>query len=555
MDNAKREAIENALSRRSFITGVGAAALGVAGAGMLASCAPGGNGEAPEKTGDGSAEPAASDAAAKTSPYDGFELYEFVTADETVEADVVVIGSGTGGLVPAINLAEEGYSVVLLEKMSMWGGNTNFAEGCFGVGTEMQKEQGIEFDWHELLLQELNFQNFNSNPKIWELYIKHSAEDFKWFTDHGVKFEGVFGPGGGAETWHLFEGHHGDSAVAAMIPAAEAAGVDLRQEVKALGLLMEDGVCVGVQAQDKRGSIIDFKAKETIVATGGTSENHDGLMQTTNRNIDRTSYQGGTGHDGDGLGMVAQALAETPKDVMMALIGSTIAGARISSHLGLAAGCEPKVLWVNHNAERFIDETMSALQLTAVNNALLTQSDAFAIMDQALWTSLETEGVTFGLGAYLTAGEPATKMQEQWDALEPEGNCFKADTIEDLAEQMGVDPAMLRQTIDTYNGYCDAGSDEDYRKDPAYLIPCETPPFYGFRLAALHINTMGGIRIDQDCHVINKNYEVIEGLWASGVDCSGFAGETYGIVLPGSNQGVALFTGRQCARAILDKNA
>ena len=108
MANAKREAIENALSRRSFITGVGAAALGVAGAGMLASCAPGGNGEAPEKTGDGSAEPAASDAAAKTSPYDGFELYEFVTADETVEADVVVIGSGTGGLVPAINLAEEG---------------------------------------------------------------------------------------------------------------------------------------------------------------------------------------------------------------------------------------------------------------------------------------------------------------------------------------------------------------------------------------------------------------------------------------------------------------
>ena len=66
---------------------------------------------------------------------------------------------------------------------------------------------------------------------------------------------------------------------------------------------------------------------------------------------------------------------------------------------------------------------------------------------------------------------------------------------------------------------------------------------------------MGGIRIDQDCHVINKNYEVIEGLWASGVDCSGFAGETYGIVLPGSNQGVALFTGRQCARAILDKKA
>lgn len=550
MKEKDKTAIESALSRRSFLTGVGVVALGTAGAGALAACSP----SNPSSTDTPSTDNGGGSSAtgANTSPYDGFSLYEFVTAEETVEVDVVVIGSGTGGLVPAINLAEEGYKVALLEKMNVWGGNTNFAEGCFGVGTEMQKAQGIEFDWHELLLQELNFQNFNANPKIWELYIKHSADDFKWFTDHGVEFEGVFGPGGGAETWHLFKGHHGDSAVKAMIPAAESAGVDLRQEVQALGLLMEGGVCVGVQAKDGTGKIIDFKATHTIVATGGTSENHDGILQTTNRNVDRTSYQGGSGHNGEGLGMVAQALDETPKDVMLALIGSTIANARISSHLGLAVGCEPKVLWVNHNAERFIDETMSAMQLTAVNNALLTQSDAFSIIDQALWTSLEKEGVTFGLGAYLTAGQPAEEMQADWDTLEPEGNIFKADTIEDLAALMGVDGAKLKETVDTYNTYCASGQDADYKKAPEYLIACATPPFYGFRLAALHINTMGGIRINENCQVITRDYEVVEGLWASGVDCSGFAGETYGIVLPGSNQGVALFTGRQIARTILE---
>ena len=555
MEKSTKHAIEQALSRRSFLTGVGVSALGVAGAGMLGACAS--ENSADEKTTEPKAatqEPA-SPSAGTMSPYDGFARYEFVTAEETVESDILVVGSGTGGLVPAINLAEEGYNVVLLEKLDRWGGNTNFAEGCFGVGTEMQKEQGIEFDWHELLLKELTFQNFNSNPKIWEQYIEHSAGDFKWFTDHGVEFEGVFGPGGGAETWHLFKGHHGNSAIEAMIPAAESVGVDLRSETTALGLLMENGICVGIQAKNAEGKIIDFKAKETIIATGGTSENHDGLLQTTNRNVDRASYQGGPGHTGDGLGMVAQALDEMPKDVMLALIGSTIAGAAISSHLGLAVGCEPKVLWVNHNGERFIDETMSAMQLTAVNNALLTQPDAFSIIDQDLWTSLETEGVTFGLGAYLTAGEPATKMQEQWDFLEPDGNCFKADSIEELATLMGVDFAKLQETIDAYNGYCSSGHDEDYRKDPTYLIPVKTPPFYGFRLAALHINTMGGIRINEGCQVINRDYEPIEGLWASGVDCSGFAGETYGIVLPGSNQGVALFTGRQIVRKILEKNA
>ena len=127
------------------------------------------------------------------------------------------------------------------------------------------------------------------------------------------------------------------------------------------------------------------------------------------------------------------------------------------------------------------------------------------------------------------------------EELEAGNPCvFKADTIEELAEQMDIDPAALIATIDTYNGYVDTGEDPAYHKDPQYLVKVQTAPFYGARLCTNVLSTFGGIRVNKNMEVVTADEgTAIPSLYAAGIDRSGFTGETYGIVMAGSTQAVA----------------
>jgi len=86
--------------------------------------------------------------------------------------------------------------------------------------------------------------------------------------------------------------------------------------------------------------------------------------------------------------------------------------------------------------------------------------------------------------------------------------------------------------------------DAKYQKDPAFLMPISTPPFYGFRIKQNCINMYGGIHVNPKNEVVKPDGTVIPGLYAAGSECGGYQGETYGLALPGSCQGVSLGTGR-----------
>lgn len=76
----------------------------------------------------------------------------------------------------------------------------------------------------------------------------------------------------------------------------------------------------------------------------------------------------------------------------------------------------------------------------------------------------------------------------------------------------------------------------------------KTGPFYGFRIKAIDLTSCGGIRVNEKNEAVNKDYQPIKGLYAAGLDCDGFTGDTYGLTLPGSAQGLACYTGRNSAR-------
>lgn len=105
--------------------------------------------------------------------------------------------------------------------------------------------------------------------------------------------------------------------------------------------------------------------------------------------------------------------------------------------------------------------------------------------------------------------------QESIDAQVKAGTLFRADSLEDLAKQVGMDPATLVETIEKYNSYVEAGKDPDFEKS-AFNLKCEVAPFYATpRKPAIH-HTMGGLKIDTGAHVLDKDGKQIPGLYAAG---------------------------------------
>ena len=105
------------------------------------------------------------------------------------------------------------------------------------------------------------------------------------------------------------------------------------------------------------------------------------------------------------------------------------------------------------------------------------------------------------------------------------GMIKKADTIEDLAIQLGIRPDRLKKTVNRYNGYCKKGRDKEFRKRKEYLLPIKKAPFYGIKVGAQIVNTECGVKVNYDYQVLDKQGKVIPGLYAASHTAGGVVGE------------------------------
>jgi fumarate reductase flavoprotein subunit len=144
-----------------------------------------------------------------------------------------------------------------------------------------------------------------------------------------------------------------------------------------------------------------------------------------------------------------------------------------------------------------------------LTNALFEQPDSlmYVIVDSKCHTL--TQG-------YNNWGQTADELVEQ-------GYAFQADTLEELAAQIGVPADALVETVNNYNSYYDAGVDKEFGKE-LMKARIDTPPFYASpRVPTVH-HTMGGIKINTEAQVIGIDGEVIPGLYAAGEVTGGIHG-------------------------------
>lgn len=239
----------------------------------------------------------------------GFVAQSAYAADQVINADVVVVGAGAGGTVAAVSALEGGKKTVLLEKNAFTGGNGNFMEGSYAVGSSVQKKAGVKLTEEESFNEMMNYHHWKPNAPLVRRFVSETKHTIDWIQAHGVIFEEVSSmwPEKLAAknlTWHIYPGKHGSSLIAAMTKTFKEKGGTLLTETPGKELIMKDGRAAGVIAYNADGDKITVNAKDVILATGGYLE--DDAMVAKFGAVP-AAPNGALGHTGDGIKMALSA--------------------------------------------------------------------------------------------------------------------------------------------------------------------------------------------------------------------------------------------------------
>lgn len=472
-------------------------------------------------------------------------------AEKVMSADIVVVGSGAAGTAAGLDAALGGAKVIMLEKQKVTGGTSNFAEGPFAVESKPQSRVGIHVTKDYAFKYMMEYSHWLANPRLVRAFVNKSPDTIDWLTTQGVKFEfvGATNPGG-PMTWHVVQGL-GKNLMVILHERYRAAGGQLLLETPAKSLITDKGKVVGVVATDKAGETIRINAKAVVLATGGYANNKAMLKQYYPIFPD-IQFIGNMGKEGDGLQMAWAAGAAKEGLGIMQTYRLGVPGYGLASHLN-AAYSQP-VLFVDKNGRRFMDESLSTNWPWAGNAGIKAGGVAFSIFDAALVESYKTVGIPVPAGGqYMFAWSKLTKFDEEFQKeLESKrGYVFRANTIQDLAKQTGMDPKVLAATIEENNQFAKMNKDPLFGKDSSLLRPIGRAPFYAVKVQPRSLGTLGGVKVNEKIEAVNEKGDAIPGLYVAGNDAGGLYGDTYDLMMAGSTLGFALNSGRIAAENAL----
>lgn len=434
---------------------------------------------------------------------DDLSKYEELKPVKIEKTDLLIVGSGAAGFTASMAAREAGAkNLIMIEKMAVPGGNSQLAAGGMNAaGTKFQKQAGIE-DNPQLMFDDTMKGGKNvSNPDLVRVLADKSNESIEWLDKHRATLSHV-GQGGGSSAARM----HGPADGAFVGPylskffrdEAAKSNLDLRLNTKLVKLIKgTNGEITGALVKGKHTGIYQIDAKAVILATGGIGANPE-LIQKLRPDISpevKTSNQPGSQGDGIILSKNVGAAVVDAKEIQLnptLLVGSPV----IVSETVRGAGA----VFVNKEGKRFISE-LTTRDKTSAAVSKQTGGVAYEIFDQKVRDKVKQTGAAFELG------------------LAKEGR-----TLEELGKNAGIDPKNLAATIAQYNKYAEAGNDPEFGR-PKISAKVDTPNFYAIEVTPAIHYYMGGLKINPQAKVIDKNGKVIEGLFAAGEVTGGVHGK------------------------------
>jgi urocanate reductase len=432
------------------------------------------------------------------------------------EADIVIIGAGGTGLAAAVTAGQEGASVIVLETNGFAGGNLLVSGGVYNSPEpEMQAKQGIE-DSPELFMQQTLAGGDNiANPELVRILAYNALDGLNWLKELGNEFEDqvIQAPGALHPRSHNTTAPLGSGIIKTYLEHIDKMDkVEILYETKGESLIQEDGRVVGVTAKNPDGYKLTVKAnKGVIIATGGFSKNAQLVMEYRNAEkwplLDENSVS--TNMDsirGEGIIMAREIGADVvDMDQMQFLYLGQPKTGLLSGVFNVSAEV---TVFVNKEGKRFVAEDA---RRDVISSAVFAQED----------------GMMYMLHSAESLSDPANQLNidgiPMKELLDIGAYDWKqGDTLEELAEEIGVPAENLVQTIAEYNEAIDTKNDPFGRT--LLNVKMEKGPFYAIpRVPALH-HTMGGLRIDTLARVLDTNGEPIPGLYAGGEVTGGIHG-------------------------------
>jgi fumarate reductase flavoprotein subunit len=457
------------------------------------------------------------------------------TTTSDLRASLAVVGGGMAGFAAALQAAQAGHDVILLEKLDETGGSSAMSGGCLAfAGTDLQRAAGIE-DSSDLLFQDLReVGKLENDETLVRAYTDHQLDTYEWMKQAGVAFSNVIETSSGQSVPRVHNVDPAD-AVRALAASARATGkVRLLTGTPALRLIRDPASqrVIGVTARQGDGIVNVYGEHGVILASGGFCRNAE-LVHRYAPQYDEAVFIGGEGNVGDGLRMAWQLGADCRDMIYIKGTYGKHPTDETNHHSCLAV--YKGAIAVNQDGKRFVDESISYKLL---GDACIRQpyGATYQILDQPI----------------LESGDNQVRILDFERRLE-EGLMLQADTLEQLAAQIEIDPAVLIDTVDSYNRYVDAGHDPDFGREHLVhqhgeLVRIEQGPFYAYPSTAAVYGTYCGLCVDAAMRVLDVYGEPLPGLYAAGEVVGGLHGAAY---MTGSALGKAAIFGRIAARTAL----
>ncbi|WP_034797657.1 FAD-dependent oxidoreductase [Hyphomonas beringensis] len=430
------------------------------------------------------------------------------------ETDVLVLGAGIAGHCAALAAADAGARVLLLEKSSQPGGSSAIAGGAFAFsGTDEQKEAGVEDSIDSFRQALLSSGKQKNNRDLVELFLEKQLAAYSFLKSQGIRFELFKTPPPETPRVHLTGTGRAVTKLHMQVQAhpgieffSKSAGGRLVRSVES-GRVEACLVMFGdreMEVQVRRG---------VVLATGGFSRSRE-LLGIYAPELTTAVKHGGVANTGDGL-IMACDLGAGQAD--LGYVAGSFGGA-IRNYPDVASksdeipplifAFQDTAIMVNKNGRRFVDEAQSYKALGSIGMA---QPDgvAFQIFDDTL----------------MSASLGDTSVNNYQEALLG-GYIREADTIGELAEMVGIDPAVLEETVRVYNADAIAGKDRAFGRTRR-LKPIDNPPYFLAATANAITSTYGGVAVDGALAVVDWFGMPIEGLYAAGEVAGGFHGAGY----------------------------
>lgn len=528
--------------------------------------------------------------------------------------DLIIAGSGGGGMITALAAHFHGLKPLIIEKNSYFGGTTALSGGVIWMpNNPVMKREGIpdsEADGRRYLQETVGsgssqarqdaFLNFG--VQMIDFLEAHTAVELQRMPHYPDYYPEL--PGGHAEgrcveaalfdgkklgafleqlnpaIWKLAdqfrvtgnEYHHiammrtnkagkkklrkvlsrligdklkgrkslamGRSLMAMLGYSVQQAGIPLWLNTPLRELILDNGRVVGVKVE-KEGEMVAFEAtKGVVMATGGFAHNEEMRKQYHPQPSTSAWSLSNKSNTGDGI-QIAQGVGAKLGLMEDAWWGPVSKLPDDTPFFHVSERSQPGSLMVNKEGKRFTNESKPYSELIHLIHQKHAEGEgtipAYFIIDHKV-----RKRYSFGL---MRAGPTPKKFLES-------GSVFRADTLEELAKQVGIHPENLVATVKRYNEMAKKGKDLDFGKgDSAYdrrygdpsvspnpcMGPLETPPFYCMRLYPGDLGTKGGIVTDEFARVIREEGSVVEGLYATGNTSAAVMGNSY----PGAGATIA----------------